>query len=109
MAICTIEKLAISFLKSTTPAIAQPANKMLKSRRAERGSESERRIERKARAAQAENFSAKAARTTEPGQEASTWASGSHAEAGYAGVFIKTIPEPKAEIKKVGMIESLVV
>ena len=69
---CTTEKFAMSFLKSTTPAIAQPANRTLESRRAVKGSESASRIERNARAAHAENFRAKAARVTEPGQEAST-------------------------------------
>lgn len=87
---CNTEKFATSFFVSDVPAIAKAAYTAEKITKAitDESDGSTRQI--KITEIPAENLSAYAANTTDPGHEASTWASGSQIENGKHGTFTKT-------------------
>ena len=93
-----IDRFAINFLKSDVETVDKAAENTDKNTKSSNSDEIAKADAEKVRIAKRENLSPNTARETEPGNEASTCASGSQIEKGNSGTFAENIKNTSVEI-----------
>lgn len=92
------DKFAINFLKSAVEIVDKAAENTDRKTKIINSDEMEKTVEENVRIANNENFKPNTAKEIEPGNDASTWASGSQIEKGNSGTFAENTKNTVTEI-----------